>query len=82
MDILFNPVVRFRGTIDETVGAAVKRSSSTLRGAGSIPALNKYLYGLQVVVPFLGICVCDFSMFVDAPTTQELFLEWEATYIL
>ena len=28
--------------------------------AGSIPARNKYLFGLQVVVLGLAVCVCDF----------------------
>ena len=27
----------------------------------------------QIVIPELAVCVCDFSMFVNAPTIQELF---------
>ena len=33
-----------------------------MRVAGSIPALNKYLYNLQVVVPGLAVCACDISV--------------------
>ena len=36
-----------------TVGAVVERPTAALRIAGSIPTQNKYLYGLQVVVPDL-----------------------------
>ena len=36
---------------------------------------NKYLYGLQIVVLGLAVCVCGFSVFVNAPTIQESFLE-------
>ena len=57
-----------------TAGAVVKWSSAPLRVAGLIPAKNKYLYGLQVVVPGLVLFVVDFSMFVNAPIIQELFL--------
>ena len=46
------------------------------RAVCSIPARNKYLYDLQVVVPGLGVCVCEFIMFVNAPTIQEKFLVW------
>ena len=28
-----------------------------------------------VYVPGLAVCVCDYSMFVIAPTMQELFIE-------
>ena len=57
---------------NDTVGALVERPTAALRYAGSIPARNKYLYGLQVVVP--GLAVCDFPMFVNASTVHELFL--------
>ena len=52
----------------------VERPTAELRVAGSIPGRNKYLYGLQVVAPGLAVCVCVFSIFVNAPTIQELFL--------
>ena len=58
------------------VGAVAKRWTAVLLVAGSIPARNKYLYGLQVVVPGMAVCVCDVSMFVNAPTIQGLFLVW------
>ena len=60
--------------IVDTIGAVLVRPTATLRVADSIPARNKYLYGLHAVVPGLAIYVCDFSMFVNAPTIQELFL--------
>ena len=44
---------------DDTVGALVERPTVALRVAGSISARNKYLYGLQVVVPGLALCVCE-----------------------
>ena len=56
---------------DDTVGAVAERSTAVLSVAGSNPAPIKYLYGL---VPGLAVCVCVFSMFVKAPTIQELFL--------
>ena len=40
--------------------------------AGSIPAQNKYLYGLQIVVPGLGICACDY-MFVNATHGHKIY---------
>ena len=46
----------------------VERTTAALCDAGSIPARCKYLYGLQVVVSGLPVCVCGFSMFVNAPT--------------
>ena len=51
-----------------------------LHVVGSIPTRNLYLYGLQVVVPGQAVCVCDFSMIVNAPTIQDLFLEWGDTF--
>ena len=38
-----------------------ERLTAALCVAGSIPARNKYLYGLQVVVPGLAVCVCEFE---------------------
>ena len=49
---------------DDTVGAVVERPTPAQRVTGSIPSRNKYLYGLQSVVPGLTVCVCDFFMFV------------------
>ena len=55
-----------------TVGAVVKLSTAALRVAGSIPAWNQCFYNLQVVVPGLAVCVCNISMFVNAPFILEL----------
>ena len=55
-------------------GAVVERSADALIIAGSIPALNKYLYGLQIVVPGVPVCVCDFSLFVNAPMILEIYI--------
>ena len=60
--------------VDGTVGVVVERSTAALRVAGSIPTRSKYLYGLQIVVPDLAVCVCVFSMSINAPTIQELFV--------
>ena len=48
---------------DGTDGAVAKRSTAALHVAGSIPTRNKYLYGLQIVVPGLGVCVRVFLCF-------------------
>ena len=40
---------------DDTVGIVVERPTAALRVAGSIPTPNKYLYGLQVVVPGMAV---------------------------
>ena len=47
--------------------------TAALRVEGSIPARDKYLYTLQVVVPGLAAYVCAFSMFVKAPMVLELY---------
>ena len=31
---------------------------------------------IQIVVPGLALCVCVFSVFVNAPTIQEIFIVW------
>ena len=59
---------------DGTVIIVVKQLTAALRATGSIPARNKYLYGLHVVVLGLTDCVCDFFMFVNAPKIQELLI--------
>ena len=45
-----------------TVGAVAKRLAAVLRVANSLPARNKYWYGLQIVVPslvvYLGELIC------------------------
>ena len=57
---------------DDTVGTVVEQPTAALRVAGSIPARNKYLYGLQVVVSRLPVCVCDFSIFVNTGTIPSV----------
>ena len=52
-----------------------ERPTAALCVVGSNSARKKYLYGLQIVVPGLAVCICDFSMFLNAPTIQELFLK-------
>ena len=42
---------------DTVIGAVIKRLTAVLRVAGSIPARNKYLHGLQVVVSGLAVYV-------------------------
>ena len=37
-------------------------STTALRVTGSIPTRHKYLYDLQLVVPGVAVCVCDFSV--------------------
>ena len=59
---------------DDTAGVVVERPTAALCVAGSIPVRNTYLYGLQAVVLGLAVCVCVFSMFVNAPMIHELFL--------
>ena len=44
-------------TLDGMVFAVIERSTATLRVTGSIPARNKYLFDLQVVIPHLAVCV-------------------------
>ena len=39
----------------------VEYSIAALRVAGSISTRTKYLHGLQVVVPGLAVCVCEFK---------------------
>ena len=62
------------------VGTIVERLIAALRIAGSIPTRKKYLYGLQVVVLDQAVCVCNFSMVINAPTIQELSLVRNTIY--
>ena len=58
---------------DGTVGVVVEQSTAALRVAGSIPARNKHLYALQIVVPGLAVCVrVCVGIYVNAPTILEL----------
>ena len=60
----------FRSTLMQIV----ERSTAVSHVVGLYPARNKYLYDLQIVDAGLTVCVCGFSMFVSAPTIQEIFL--------
>ena len=51
--------VRFDGT----VGTVAEQFTAALRVPGSIPTRSKYFYSLQVDVPGLAVCVCDFLCF-------------------
>ena len=51
------------GGFNDTNRAVVEPPTVAQRVAGSIPAWNKYVYGLQVVVLDLMVCVCVFSVF-------------------
>ena len=46
--------------LDGTVGAVAERATPVLRVTGSIPAPNKYLFDLQILVPGLPVCAYDF----------------------
>ena len=39
----------------------VKHLTAVLRVKGSIPARNKYLYDLHLVVSGLAVCACEFK---------------------
>ena len=65
------PVTKATSFHDGTVGTVVERSTAALRVAGSTPTRNKHLYDLHSVVPSLAVCVCDVSIFENAPTIQE-----------
>ena len=58
--------------VDVTVGAMVERLTVALCVAGSIPARNKYLYGLNVVVPGLAVCECDFCYVFESIHNMEI----------
>ena len=42
-------------------------TTTALRVVGSIPARNKYWYGLQIVVSGLAVCVSDFKCLCTPP---------------
>ena len=52
---------------DGSFSAVTDRSSTALLVAGPIPARNIYLYGLQVVVAGLAVCVCEFLSLLTYP---------------
>lgn len=39
--------------------SGVVQSAAAQRFAGSIPAQNRYMYGLQIVILVLAVCVCE-----------------------
>lgn len=44
--------------------AVVEQSTAASRVEGSIPERYKYLYGLQTVIPGLGVCACSYENFI------------------
>ena len=48
----------------DTVGAGAERPTAALRITGSVRGRNKSLYGPQIVVRGLDVCVCEFSMYL------------------
>ena len=67
--------VVFNSNCNDTVGAVAELPNVTQCVVGSIPARNKSLFVLQIVVPGLAVNVCEFSLFVNSPTIQELLPE-------
>ena len=59
--------------IDGMVGSMAEPLTTALCVPGLNPARNKYLYGLQVVVPGQAVCVCDFSVYKRTHDIQVLF---------
>ena len=53
-----SPFLKFMFYVKITVG---EPSTAVPRVSGSIPALNKYLYDLLLVVPGLGVCRREFK---------------------
>ena len=45
----------------------VPMTSAAMRVEGVIPARNKYLYSLYLLVPSQTVCVYDISIIVNAP---------------
>ena len=60
INILNISIKNYNLNFDDTIGTVAESWTAALRVAGSIPAQNKYFYGLQVVAPGLAICVRDF----------------------
>ena len=50
-----------------TVGIVVERCTAALSVSSWIPARNKYLYDLQIVVPSRAVCICEFKCFERHP---------------
>ena len=73
--------MKFGAEIDGNLGDSYRflMMTAVSRVAGSNLERNKYLYGLQLVVPDLW--VCDYSMFVNATTIQESCLVWRIFFM-
>lgn len=70
---------------DERFSAEAEHLTTALRVAGTIPAQNKYLYALQIIVSVFWVFGHVFMhvdcMSVIAPTIQDVFLGWCNIYL-